>query len=596
MAKISSYTKYLPSILWSSESDPSQFLGRMLCIFEQLLTGITIKAPLVTAAQDRIRLKSAADASNFSPGDLITISAIKNIEAEGKTERVPVIEQVEVKSVREAEIFLAANLRDTYSEGIISITDTTSLEKTIDHLPEVFNPWRTPTKFLPWLASWLALSLQDDWTEYQRRKIISQIISIYQQRGLKQGLLTYLDIYVANKANPRIAIDDGEAVFRAQLTSDRMTELHAIAYSHAVGDRGVLLHPTAIAVDRENNYIVADAGGQEQGKTWLPALWKLSSTGEIQYTGGLPQHIYSDNKLRNPIAVVIDNQNQYYVLVQGDSTKGDKPTIYRFTSGSTEPTRLIEDLKVFDSVDMVLDTSANQKRLIILDRGNPSDTNKIPKLVFFNEGSPPKREEQVLKLKNSVELTEVTALVIDSSGDLIVANARDPNSQEPADIIRLNHQDWSPIYLTQEVKKENNPLIYPTSLVFENSQSLLVCDTGVRGSSGSERTMAEPADIYRIDLSHSPPSITKITNNKKLVNPTKMAIDQKGELVIADQGEANKNRDWRARSNEFGVVVLFSAQRSTNENERNKIRFEIEKVINDQKPAQTFWSMKSVVD
>lgn len=593
MAKISSYTKYLPSVLWSSESDPSQFLGRMLCIFEQLLTGITIEATLVTATQDRIRVKNSTDASNFFPGDIITVSAIKNIEAEGKTERVQVAEQVEVKSIREAEIFLATNLRDTYSEGTISITDTASLEKTIDHLPELFNPWRTPAKFLPWLASWLALSLQDDWTEYQRRKIISQIISIYQQRGLKQGLLTYLDIYVANKANPRIAIDDGEAVFRAKLISDGMAELHAIAYSHAVGDRGVLLHPTAIAVDRDNNYIVADAGGQEQGKTWLPALWKLSSTGEIEYTGGLPQPIYLGNKLRNPIAVVVDNQNQYYVLVQGDSTKGDKPTIYRFTSGLAEPIRLIDDLKVLDSVDMVLDTSANQKRFIVLDRGNPSDINKIPKLVFFSEGSPPRREEQVLRLGDSVELT---AFAIDSSGGLIVANARDSSSQEPADIIRLNPQDWSRISLIREVKKEDNPLIYPRSLLFENSQSLLVCDTGVRGSSGSERTMAEPAAIYRIDLSQTPPKITKITNDKQLVNPTKMAIDKKRQLIIADQGEANKNREWRARANEFGVVVLFSAQRSTNEDERNRIRFEIEKVVNEQKPAQAFWSMKSVVD
>lgn len=593
MVKISSYTKYLPSVLWSSETDPSQFLGRMLCLFEQLLTGITIEVTLVTATQDRIWVKSTADASNFFPGDIITVSAIKNIEAEGKIEQVRVTEQVEVKSVREAEIFLATNLRDTYSEGTISITDTASLEKTIDHLPKLFNPWRTPAKFLSWLASWLALSLQDDWTEYQRRKIISQIISIYQQRGLKQGLLTYLDIYVANKANPRITIDDGEAVFRAKLTSDGMAKLHAVAYSHAVGDRGVLLHPAAIAVDHDNNYIVADAGGQEQGKTWLPALWKLSSTGEIEYTGGLPQPIYLDNKLRNPIAVVVDNQNQYYVLVQGDSTKGDKTTIYRFSSGSTEPTRLIDDLKVFDSVDMVLDTSANQKRFIVLDRGNPSDINKIPKLVFLSEGTPSRREEQALRLREGVELT---ALAIDSSGGLIVSNTRDFSSQEPADIIRLNPQDWSPISLILEVKNEENPLISPQSLVFENSQSLLVCDTGVRGTSGSERTMAESAAIYRIDLSQTPPKITRITKDNKLVNPTEIAIDQKGELIIADRGEANKNREWRARANEFGVVVLFSAQRSTNEDERNRIRFEIEKVVNDQKPAQAFWSMKSVID
>ncbi|MFK0730890.1 MAG: hypothetical protein ACIWVG_06925 [Gloeotrichia echinulata HAB0833] len=241
-----------------------------------------------------------------------------------------------------------------------------------------------------------------------------------------------------------------------------------------------------------------------------------------------------------------------------------------------------------------MDTSANQKRFIVLDRGNPSDINKVPKLVFFSEGTPSKREEQVLnKLGEDVELS---ALAIDSLGGLIVANARESSSLEPADIIRLNRQDGSPIYLIQEVKKENNPLISPRSLVFENSHSLLLCDTGVRGTSGSERTMAKPAAIYRIDLSQTPPKITKIMKDNKLVNPTKIAIDKEGALIIADQGEANKDREWRARANEFGVVVLFSAQRSTNEDERNRIRFEIEKVVNDQKPAQAFWSIKSVVD
>jgi phage tail-like protein len=94
-------------------------------------------------------------------------------------------------------------------------------EKTIDELYNIFNPWKTDEDFLPWLASWVALTLQKDWSEYQKRKLISEIVSIYQEHGLKKGLYDYLDIYTTNEeARPRIVIDDGDAIFRATFMDD----------------------------------------------------------------------------------------------------------------------------------------------------------------------------------------------------------------------------------------------------------------------------------------------------------------------------------------------------------------------------------------
>ena len=40
MADLSSYLDYLPPFLWSDENDHEQFLGRMLRIFEKILTGL----------------------------------------------------------------------------------------------------------------------------------------------------------------------------------------------------------------------------------------------------------------------------------------------------------------------------------------------------------------------------------------------------------------------------------------------------------------------------------------------------------------------------------------------------------------------------
>lgn len=526
---ISSYTKYLPPVLWSLDNDPSQFLGRMLCIFEQILTGIP---------------EDTEEITNYEP-----------------------------------------------------------LDKTIDNLSNIFNPWRTPAKFLPWLASWVSLSLQEDWSEYQKRKFIFDMMSIYQQRGLKKGLLTYLDIYASTTAKPRIAIDDGEAIFRAKLDSDGTAQLHAFAYSHTISNAGseisVLLHPTAIAVDHnEQNiyYIVADQGSKVEAK-WKPALWKIQTTGEISYKDSSPVPIYSGDILKNPVAVVVASSNQYYVLIQGEDNTQSKPAIYRFNSNpqtiSAQPILVINNLATFEPVDMVLDTTnTSQRRFFVLDQGDSNDTNPA-KILVITEGVSSVESHSF----STDTITAPTALTIDKQGRLIIADSRREDDSRPADLNIVDpRNNWSVTSLLQNVT--DNPLICPTGLVFENSNSLIVCDTGLRGSEAStSRTEAEPAAIYRINLSQTPPLITKITKERKLVNPSKITIDPKGDLIIADAGEYNEEekQDWRARDNEFGVVVLFSEKRPTEVEERNQIRFGIEKVINEQKPAHTFWSMNSAV-
>lgn len=54
---------------------------------------------------------------------------------------------------------------------------------------------RTPDEFLPWLASWVALSLRDDWEPEVKRRFISQMVSLYRQRGTKAGLKRLLELY-----------------------------------------------------------------------------------------------------------------------------------------------------------------------------------------------------------------------------------------------------------------------------------------------------------------------------------------------------------------------------------------------------------------
>lgn len=71
------------------------------------------------------------------------------------------------------------------------------LEEAIAGVQRYFEPERTPTEFLRWLASWVALTLRDDWDEAEKRRFVSRIVPLYQQRGTKAGLVEMLRIYTS---------------------------------------------------------------------------------------------------------------------------------------------------------------------------------------------------------------------------------------------------------------------------------------------------------------------------------------------------------------------------------------------------------------
>lgn len=75
------------------------------------------------------------------------------------------------------------------------------LEEAIASIATLFDPigdgdrQRTPKEFLNWLAGWVALSLRDDWEENAQRRFISRIVSLYQKRGTKTGMIEMLKTY-----------------------------------------------------------------------------------------------------------------------------------------------------------------------------------------------------------------------------------------------------------------------------------------------------------------------------------------------------------------------------------------------------------------
>ena len=71
-----------------------------------------------------------------------------------------------------------------------------SIDEKLSKGHEYFDPRHTPSEMLPWLASWVALSLDVDWPELNKRKLIRNAAQKYRNRGTRQSLEEMLEIFV----------------------------------------------------------------------------------------------------------------------------------------------------------------------------------------------------------------------------------------------------------------------------------------------------------------------------------------------------------------------------------------------------------------
>ncbi|MBE9009100.1 hypothetical protein IQ250_02650 [Pseudanabaenaceae cyanobacterium LEGE 13415] len=72
------------------------------------------------------------------------------------------------------------------------------LEQVIGLIPLYLDPQQTPEEFLPWLASWVALSLRDDWEPEVKREFVQNMVRLYRIRGTRAGLEELLKLYLRN--------------------------------------------------------------------------------------------------------------------------------------------------------------------------------------------------------------------------------------------------------------------------------------------------------------------------------------------------------------------------------------------------------------
>lgn len=87
-----------------------------------------------------------------------------------------------------------------FLQRFLSMFETvfSGLEATVERIPEVFDPEHTPKEFLDWLAQWLDLGIEEEWSPAVKSKLISRAASLYQKKGRPDGLAEFIEI-VTNK-------------------------------------------------------------------------------------------------------------------------------------------------------------------------------------------------------------------------------------------------------------------------------------------------------------------------------------------------------------------------------------------------------------
>lgn len=80
------------------------------------------------------------------------------------------------------------------------------IEDVLDVIHVYFDPHEAPEEFLPWLASWMAMVLEEDWPTEKKRKLTKKAIELYKLRGTVKGLKLFISLFTGHE--PEIIEND----------------------------------------------------------------------------------------------------------------------------------------------------------------------------------------------------------------------------------------------------------------------------------------------------------------------------------------------------------------------------------------------------
>ncbi|MFI0218842.1 phage tail protein [Streptomyces lydicus] len=468
-------------------------------------------------------------------------------------------------------------------------TRGTPVAMTIDTLPDLYDPARTPKQFLPWLAGWLGFELRSGWTTAQKRRVVAEIMRLHLLRGTSGGLAGLLDLAVPVPQRQRITLDAGAKVLFARPEPGGETRVHTLlsqgpyirpAPSRTLAYSG-LVSPQCLAITPDGDLIVGDAGGV--GGKPKPGVWRITRTGAYADQTGAPPVPRplgpASWDLNSPVAVAVDPTPPGWKLYVLDA----QPTSLRLSRVASATPFQQETLQLHASVRTVVDIAA------AFDAGHLFILNKKDKRVVDIDLAALAAEPRTIALPG---LTGPRSLTVAADGRLIIGDAR---AEGPAELFRVDRAGGAPAPLLAAVPARDNPLLAPYAVVQEDTHVLLVLDVGLQPDQDPNfhylHRALRPAALYRVDLRISPPRVTRATEQGGLVFPCGM-VWHEGTVYLCDGGEplhetglnAEPRRNFRASANELGVIVHFARTGATTEDQRTALR-SIADALDRERPA-----------
>jgi phage tail-like protein len=543
----SSWLAHLPPVLWAEDPDapPEVALGAVLKVFEKLLTGIEDGVPLPHRVQG--------------------------------------------------------------VDGAALEHDHVAITAEVARLHRLFDPWTTPERFLPWLASWVGLRFPavqgtELWDEYQRRRATAQIGRIHRLRGRRSGLAAHVELVAVGPTRPRVALDDGARLIEVVPRPDRPAAvtglvLHGpVVTSHGVRVEG-LCRPWTAATASDGSVLVGDTGLPVGLPVQVPnRVWHLGPAGDPDLAGAPPRP--------RPVAPESLVLSRVVAVAVRPARGGASETLYVLDRPgklwavpapfATSPAGLVTSLArpgiPFWPVAMAVDAAGD---LLVLDRGEGSDV-AVPHLVTV-QPDPLAVTRTPLR-----RVVEPLSLLVEADGTLLVGDGgvqfQPSPAQRSGDLVRVDRSTtpWTETPLLPA----GSPLVAPTGLARTSDGRLHVLDAGLKPFTPSVTdpfigSVAEHAAVLTADLATSPPSLVRVSAPSSFTYPSGMtAVGDR--LVVCDPGQPEAGGVqpyWsRVRPFQLDVVVHFAEDRlPADPDERRRAMHrtvgDVLAVVDEQKPA-----------
>ncbi len=129
------------------------------------------------------------------------------IEFIGSERETPLLKKIRVYFPRMSylrylpAVYQEDNKSRDFLERYLSLFETffEDMEEKIDGVARYFDADAVSGDYLRWLATWLAVAVDDSWTEDQLRQLIKKSPELYKKRGTKQAIEEMVEIYTGEK-------------------------------------------------------------------------------------------------------------------------------------------------------------------------------------------------------------------------------------------------------------------------------------------------------------------------------------------------------------------------------------------------------------